>query len=100
MPAPRHAATRLGATLLHYDGGAETSLRPLAGSVSRADLVVFPVDCVSRDAALAVKRLCRQTGRPFQLLRSSGVSSFLAALAEYGEARPVRPAGMAHDSRQ
>jgi hypothetical protein len=44
--------------------------------------VVFPVDCVSHEAAWAVKRLCRAAGRPYRPLRSSGVTSFLAALAE------------------
>ena len=47
---------------------------------ARADLVLFPVDCVSHEAALAVKRLCRQFGRPFRPLRSTGTSSLLAAL--------------------
>jgi len=54
----------------------------LPGLVGRADLVVFPVDCVSHDAALGVKRLCRQLDRPFRPLRSTGAASLLAALRE------------------
>ena len=46
----------------------------------KADAVVFPTDCVSHDAALQVKRLCRQTMKPFVPLRSSGVASFVAGL--------------------
>lgn len=76
----RHAAERCGATLLHHD--AEQGAALLAGLVGRAALVVFPVDCVSHDAALAVKRLCRQVGRPFRPLRSTGAASLLAALQE------------------
>ncbi|HEY4251741.1 MAG TPA: DUF2325 domain-containing protein [Roseomonas sp.] len=75
----REAATRRGAELLHHDAEHGSALLP--GLVGRADLVVFPVDCVSHDAALNVKRLCRQAGRPFQALRSAGTASFLAALA-------------------
>ena len=47
-----------------------------------ADLLEFgfPTDCVSHDAALQVKRLCRQTMKPFVPLRSSGVASFVAGL--------------------
>ncbi len=78
----RRAAERCGATLLHHDAEQGASL--LAGLVGRAALVVFPVDCVSHDAALAVKRLCRQAGRPFRPLSSTGAASLLAALQDGG----------------
>ena len=78
----RHAAERCGAMLLRHD--AEQGAALLAGLVGRAALVVFPVDCVSHDAALAVKRLCRQVGRPFRPLRSTGAASLLAALQDAG----------------
>ncbi|RAI54570.1 DUF2325 domain-containing protein [Roseicella frigidaeris] len=74
----RRAAARHGAALLHHD--AEQGAALLPGLIGRADLVVFPVDCVSHDAALAVKRLCRQCGRPYHALRSTGVASLLHAL--------------------
>ena len=76
----RLLAEKAGAVFLHHDGGVETSGALLAGMVSRADLALFPVDCVSHEAALAVKRLCRQSAKPFLPLRSSGLGSFLAAL--------------------
>ena len=75
----RDAAARFGAKLVHHDAEQGSALLP--GLVNRADLVVFPVDCVSHDAALSVKRLCRQAGRRFLPLRSSGVTSLAAALA-------------------
>ena len=80
----RHAAARFGVELVHHDAEQGSSLLP--GLVGRADLVVFPVDCVSHDAALSVKRLCRQVGRRFLPLRSSGVTSLTAALASPGMA--------------
>lgn len=67
---------------LHHDGGIERSLAELARSVSKADAVVFPTDCVSHSAALKVKRLCHQTMKPFVPLRSSGIASFVAMLRE------------------
>jgi hypothetical protein len=77
----REAAARCGAAeLLHHD--AEQGAALLPGLVHRADLVVFPVDCVSHDAAQAVKRLCRQAGRPFLPLRSAGATSLMAALRD------------------
>jgi len=76
----RQAAERLGLALLHHDAEQGSALLP--GLISRADLVVFPVDCVSHDAALGVKRLCRQHDKPFRALRSTGAASLLAELAQ------------------
>ena len=73
-------ATPLGIDLLFHDGGIEDRHGLLAGLVSRAGVVMFPVDCVSHEAVSAVKRLCRNAAKPFVPLRSGGVSSFLAAL--------------------
>lgn len=76
----RALGENLGADFLHHDGGIEDQLDLLPGLASRADLVLFPVDCVSHDAVLTVKRLCRHAGKRYLPLRSAGVSSFLAAL--------------------
>lgn len=80
----RALSERRGAELLHHDGGIEHHPDLLAGLTSRADIVLFPVDCVSHDAALMVKRLCRQGGKPFLPLRSASTTSFLAALRPLG----------------
>jgi hypothetical protein len=78
--APMRAAVeRLGATLLHHDGGVENHPNLLPGLVSRSDVVLFPVDCISHDAANAVKSLCRQGGKRFIPLRSASITSLLAA---------------------
>ena len=42
---------------------------------------MFPVDCVSHEAARLVKRLCRQSGKPWIPLRTASVTTFLAAFA-------------------
>jgi hypothetical protein len=76
----RALAEEHGAVLLHHDGGVEHHQDLLAGLTSRADVVLFPVDCVSHDAALTVKRLCRQMALRFIPLRSASTTSFLAAL--------------------
>ena len=77
----RSVSEGLGATFLHHDGGIEHHQALLGGLVSRADVVLFPVDCVSHDAANAVKVLCRQRGKRFVPLRTASVSALLAALA-------------------
>ena len=69
-----------GASFVHHDGGIEHHLNLLAGLAGQADLVVFPVDCISHHAAQLAKQLCRQGGKRFIPLRSASVTSLLAAL--------------------
>jgi hypothetical protein len=76
----RLAAERFGATLLHHDGGVENHSNLLPGLASRSDIILFPVDCISHDAANMVKSICRQAGKRFIPLRSASVTSLLAAL--------------------
>lgn len=79
------AAAAHGGHLLHHDGGTEERLGALAGLVSRCDVALFPVDCISHEGALNLKRLCRQFGRPYVPLRSAGLSSLLAAFARIAD---------------
>ncbi|MBV9757099.1 MAG: DUF2325 domain-containing protein [Alphaproteobacteria bacterium] len=77
----RAAAARLGAEMLHHDGGMEDNAALLPGLIGRADTVLFPVDCVSHAAVATVKQFCRQAGKPYLALRSSGLGAFLAGVA-------------------
>jgi hypothetical protein len=70
-----------GGELLSHDGGVEDRTGLLPGLISRADIVFFPVDCVSHLAVEQVKRVCRQLGKPFAPLRSASLASFIAAVA-------------------
>lgn len=83
-----------GATFLQHDGGVEDRTGLLAGLVSRADVVMFPVDCVSHEAVAMVKRLCRQAAKPYMPLRSAGMSSFVAALGRPDIAGPHTGCGV------
>ena len=76
----RAVAEESGANFLHHDGGVEHHLNLLAGLASQADLVMFPVDCISHHAAQVAKQLCRQAGKRFLPLRSASATSLLAAL--------------------
>jgi hypothetical protein len=82
----RALSERASARFLHHDGGVEERSDLLPGLVSRADIALFPVDCVSHEAALLVKRLCRQSGKPWVPLRSASVTAFLAAVAPLRDA--------------
>ena len=78
----RELLAAAGGELLCHDGGRHDQPSWLPGLISQADRVAFPVDCVSHDAALTVKRVSRQVGKAWLPLRSSGPASFLAALVE------------------
>lgn len=80
----RDAARRFDANLLHHDGGLEDRGSQLAGLVSQAQIVFFPVDYVSHDAMHMAKRLCRQANKPYVPLRSAGLTSFMVALRAVG----------------
>jgi hypothetical protein len=72
---------------LHHDGGIEHSAALLPGLLSRADIAVFPVDCVSHDAAAVVKRVCGQLGKRYLPLRTSSLACLLAGLSGLRPAR-------------
>jgi len=76
----RAVAERSGAIFLHHDGGIEERSGLLQGLISRADAVLFPVDCISHAAMSLIKRTCRQAEKPFLPLRGAGLAPFCAAL--------------------
>ena len=81
IPQFKALVERTGARFLHHDGGIEHSATLLPGLVSRADYLFFPVDCISHDAAAAVKRLCRQFEKPYRPLRTASLATLVSALA-------------------
>jgi Uncharacterized protein conserved in bacteria (DUF2325) len=90
IPQLKAIVERTGAEFLHHDGGIEHSPTLLPGLVSRADLAVLPVDCVSHDAAASLKRLCSHAGKPFLPVRTASLSCLLYALLSMGRVSPSR----------
>lgn len=66
--------------LLSHDGGIEDNLTLLPGLVSRSDLVLFPVECVSHEATGLVKRYCEAGSKAFKPVRSASLASFVHAV--------------------
>jgi hypothetical protein len=85
VPKLKALVERNGGQFLHHDGGLEHSAALLPGLVSRADISIFPVDCVSHDAVAVIKRVCRQAGKPYLPLRTSSLACFAAALTAAGQ---------------
>ncbi len=80
MPQLKSLVEQANGHFLHHDGGLEHNPALLPGLVSRADLAVFPVDCVSHDAVAALKRTCRQLGKRYVPLRTSSLTSLLSGI--------------------
>lgn len=80
---------RAAGQFIHYDGGIEERRDLLPGLVGRADAALFPVDCVSHNAALTLKRLCRRAQKPLVPLRSASIASLVQALRPLALNRPA-----------
>jgi len=81
IPRLNEVIERAGGSFLHHDGGIEHSSTLLPGLISRADVLYFPIDCISHDAVATIKRLCRLSDKPYQPLRTASVAALLSAVA-------------------
>ncbi len=88
MPRLRAHVEGLQGTFLYHDGGLEMQTPRLPALVSQADAVFCPVGCVSHDACLRLKHLCKRQGKRFVPLRSAGLSGFVAALGAFEPQAP------------
>ena len=80
VPHLRARAEASDACLLHHDGGQEETLKSLDGLIEQADVVFCPIDCISHQACLKAKHLCKRQAKPFVPLRSSSTSCFARAM--------------------
>jgi hypothetical protein len=88
----RAIAADHGVRLILHDGGMEDSTTLLPAVLAQAETVIFPVDHISHTATGIIKRICRESGKPYHPLRSAGLTSFVAALRAAREAvDPLRP---------
>jgi hypothetical protein len=81
VPQLKAVVERAGGVFLHHDGGLEHSMTLLPGLIGRADIAMFPIDCISHDAMGMVKRQSRLTGTPFVPLRTSSLACLIGGLA-------------------
>jgi Uncharacterized protein conserved in bacteria (DUF2325) len=85
----RTLVERRGGELLHHDGGIDDNIVALGGLVSRADLILFPVDCVSHEAMWSARRLAGQQGKPYLPMRTASLAAFTHALQQIAERAPA-----------
>ena len=84
----RALVERCAGELLHHDGGVEDNIAGLGGLVSRADIVLFPTDCVSHEAMWSAKRLATQLGKPYRADAQRESCGFHTRAARDGGVRP------------
>lgn len=65
---------------LHHDGGLHDGQARLDSVLEKADAVMFPVSCVSHEAAKKIKQLCLRHKKPFIPLRTQGLAAFTRGL--------------------
>jgi hypothetical protein len=87
IPLLKGLVERAGGEFLHHDGGIEHGAALLPALIGRAERVAFPIDCISHDAVATIKRLCRQSGKPYEPLRTASLACLAAALARLSAAR-------------
>jgi hypothetical protein len=81
IPQFKALVERAGGRFLHHDGGIEHGSSLLPGLIGRADVVFFPIDCISHDAAATIKRLCRQLAKPYRPLRTASLAALMSCLS-------------------
>jgi hypothetical protein len=69
-----------GGKLLVHDGGIEDRDGLLATMLPRAQMVVFPIDCISHNAMHVAKQACARRGIACHPIRSASVASFVALM--------------------
>jgi hypothetical protein len=65
---------------MRHDGDCRNGRDRLIHMVNRAEAVICPLNCVSHQAYLCVKKLCKDLNKPCVLLRNSGLGSLRRAL--------------------
>ena len=73
---------RQNGEFLHHDGGQSENAARLDAMIRAADAVLCPIECVSHDACLRIKRICKRAAKPFVPLRSASLACFVEGLRE------------------
>lgn len=83
IPHYKQLVETLGGRFLHHDGGKEESRNLLPKMLVTADAVLCPIDCVSHDACLSVKKICKRYQKPFVMMRSASLSALAKGLTDF-----------------
>jgi len=65
------------------EGGSVREGGRLAQAISTADLIVYPMDCMGRESASALQRMCARLGVPIVAMRQAETTCFITAICNY-----------------
>ena len=84
--ALRQLVESAGGDFVVHDGGIEDRKGMFAAALPRADIVVFPVDCIDHDSMNLLKRVCDRHQVDYHPLRTASVASFVELMTRLGRA--------------
>jgi hypothetical protein len=84
--ALRQLVESAGGDFVVHDGGIEDRKGMFAAALPRADIVVFPVDCIDHDSMILLKRVCDRHQVDYHPVRTASVASFVELMTRLGRA--------------
>lgn len=78
----RELVKQCNGQFMYHDGGREDAFQQLASSVSKADVVLCPLDCVSHNAMNIVREHCNNHDKKIIFIPHASLSSFTKGLDE------------------
>lgn len=79
--ALRQLVESAGGEFIVHDGGIEDRKGMFAAALPRADIVVFPVDCIDHDSMNLLKRVCDRHQVDYHPVRTASVASFMELMS-------------------
>jgi hypothetical protein len=90
--ALRQLVESAGGDFVVHDGGIEDRKGMFAAALPRADIVVFPVDCIDHDSMNLLKRVCDRHQVDYHPVRTASVASFMELMARLRRTASQPPA--------
>lgn len=69
---------------IHHDGGLSHGSSKLDSTLVKADAVMCPLDCISHEAMIKVKKHCQFSKKPLIMMPHSSLSAFGKGLSDLG----------------
>lgn len=70
---------------MHHDGGLNDGKNRLNSILVQADVVMCPLDCISHEAMIKIKKHCKITEKPLVMMPRSSLSAFSKGLVDVGK---------------
>ncbi len=70
---------------MHHDGGLSDGKHHLNSVLRQADVVMCPLDCISHEAMIKIKKHCKIAEKPLVMMPRSSLSAFSKGLIDVGK---------------